>query len=333
MVRVASMLLATATCMPESGTGPSGRSGMARVEAEARGAFLASGALPAAARTSCSVMRPKVPVPVILSSLMLFFFASFLASGVAMMVPAGTLSGRTGPVGFFGASLLAAPLAPLKFSTSEEVMRPPGPDPVTREMSMPFSVAIALASGDATMRSPFAPPPAGAAGAAFAAAAGAAAAGAAAAGAPAAEGATTLSMSALSMTRRATGAPTGATSPSPVMIIARYPSSKASTSISALSDSTTIITSPDEILSPTFLVHCTTLPSFIVDDSAGIRIWMVGGPDATGAAAAAAAGAAAAGAAAPGAVCLPMSAWSETMTATGAPTIADSPSSTRIAER
>mmetsp|Transcript_47386 Transcript_47386/g.112755 ORF Transcript_47386/g.112755 Transcript_47386/m.112755 type:complete len:323 (+) Transcript_47386:374-1342(+) len=241
-------------------------------------------------------------------------------------------SGRFG-ASLFGASLLAAPLAPLKFSTSEEVMRPPGPDPVTREMSMPFSVAIALASGDATMRSPFAPPPAGAAGAAFAAAAGAAAAGAAAAGAPAAEGATTLSMSALSMTRRATGAPTGATSPSPVMIIARYPSSKASTSISALSDSTTIITSPDEILSPTFLVHCTTLPSFIVDDSAGIRIWMVGGPDATGAAAAAAAGAAAAGAAAPGAVCLPMSAWSETMTATGAPTIADSPSSTRIAER
>jgi hypothetical protein len=47
--------------MPESGTGPSGRSGMARDEAEARGAFLTSGALPAAARTSCSVMRPKVP--------------------------------------------------------------------------------------------------------------------------------------------------------------------------------------------------------------------------------------------------------------------------------
>eukprot|EP00291_Cryptomonas_curvata_P015671 CAMPEP_0172152778 /NCGR_PEP_ID=MMETSP1050-20130122/1048_1 /TAXON_ID=233186 /ORGANISM="Cryptomonas curvata, Strain CCAP979/52" /LENGTH=55 /DNA_ID=CAMNT_0012821181 /DNA_START=17 /DNA_END=180 /DNA_ORIENTATION=- len=54
--------------------------------------------------------------------------------------------------------------------------------------------------------------------------------------------------------------------------------------------------SPASTLSPTALVHCTILPSFIVDESAGIEIWLTPlGSAALGAAGAAAAAAAGAG--------------------------------------
>jgi hypothetical protein len=82
----------------------------------------------------------------------------------------------------------------------------------------------------------------------------------------------TSAISLSSAAMRATGSPTGAISPSPTMILARKPSSKASTSMSALSLSTTMIASPAEIASPSDLSHETTRPSFMVDDNAGMVI-------------------------------------------------------------
>mmetsp|Transcript_24095 Transcript_24095/g.69252 ORF Transcript_24095/g.69252 Transcript_24095/m.69252 type:complete len:216 (-) Transcript_24095:129-776(-) len=79
-------------------------------------------------------------------------------------------------------------------------------------------------------------------------------------------------MSASSAATRARSAPTGAVSPSPTRILAMYPSSKASTSMSALSDSTTMMASPASMESPSFLSQETTRPSFMVEESAGIEI-------------------------------------------------------------
>src|SRR6266849_5389290 len=56
------------------------------------------------------------------------------------------------------------------------------------------------------------------------------------------------------------------------MILARMPSSTASTSIVALSVSISARTSPDFTLSPTALTHLAILPSVMVGDRAGIRI-------------------------------------------------------------
>ena len=109
---------------------------------------------------------------------------------------------------------------------------------------------------------------AGAAAAAGAGSAAAAGAGAAAAGAP--PPAWTSAMSASFSTSSATGAPTAAVSPSGTRILAMKPSSYDSTSMSALSDSTTRSMSPASTLSPSFISHCEILPSVIVDDSAGI---------------------------------------------------------------
>mmetsp|Transcript_9915 Transcript_9915/g.19845 ORF Transcript_9915/g.19845 Transcript_9915/m.19845 type:complete len:204 (+) Transcript_9915:128-739(+) len=117
------------------------------------------------------------------------------------------------------------------------------------------------------------------------------------------------------------------------MIRAMYPLSKDSTSMSALSLSTTITMSPASTLSPSPFIHCTILPSFIVDDSAGIVTGVEGGPEGAASAAGAAAGAAAAAAGAGASPPLPMSSLLATMTATVEPTSAASPSSTRICER
>src|SRR6266851_1266696 len=56
------------------------------------------------------------------------------------------------------------------------------------------------------------------------------------------------------------------------MILARTPSSTASTSMVALSVSISASTSPDFTFSPTALTHLAILPSVIVGDRAGIRI-------------------------------------------------------------
>jgi len=62
--------------------------------------------------------------------------------------------------------------------------------------------------------------------------------------------------------------------PSGTTILARMPSSTASTSIVALSVSISAITSPDLTGSPSFLSHFARLPFSMVGERAGIRILM-----------------------------------------------------------
>jgi hypothetical protein len=57
-------------------------------------------------------------------------------------------------------------------------------------------------------------------------------------------------------------------------ILPSVPSSTASTSMVALSVSISAMTSPALILSPSFFNHFARLPSVIVGDSAGMRIWI-----------------------------------------------------------
>jgi hypothetical protein len=68
---------------------------------------------------------------------------------------------------------------------------------------------------------------------------------------------------------------TTAVSPSATPIWSRYPSLKDSNSIVALSVSISAITSPAEISSPSFTSHLAKVPSVIVGESAGMRIWIV----------------------------------------------------------
>ena len=62
--------------------------------------------------------------------------------------------------------------------------------------------------------------------------------------------------------------------PSGTTILARMPSSTASTSMVALSVSISAITSPDLTVSPSFFSHLARLPFSMVGDRAGIRILM-----------------------------------------------------------
>mmetsp|Transcript_36715 Transcript_36715/g.56394 ORF Transcript_36715/g.56394 Transcript_36715/m.56394 type:complete len:264 (+) Transcript_36715:1330-2121(+) len=200
----------------------------------------------------------------------LAFLAKARAVGVAAMTPAaGVCFGFSATAPFFKVDPPDAAAA-----TSEAVILPFGPVPVTVLKSIPSSAALFFANGEATTRSPVAAA-ATTFGAAFAfdtAAAGCGVVGAAAAGAPdrVAAYAWRAGISFSSFAISATGAPTAPLSPSSVIIAARYPSSNASTSISALSLSTTIIASPAEIGSPSALSHETTFPSFMVEDNAGI---------------------------------------------------------------
>ncbi len=66
--------------------------------------------------------------------------------------------------------------------------------------------------------------------------------------------------------------PTGAVLPAGINTAARYPSLKDSTSMSALSDSTTRTDSPRPTLSPGFLSHSTIFPSVIVELRAGMKM-------------------------------------------------------------
>ena len=58
------------------------------------------------------------------------------------------------------------------------------------------------------------------------------------------------------------------------MILPKIPSSTASNSMVALSVSISASTSPEETGSPSFFSHLASVPSVIVGDRAGIRIWI-----------------------------------------------------------
>mmetsp|Transcript_31448 Transcript_31448/g.66596 ORF Transcript_31448/g.66596 Transcript_31448/m.66596 type:complete len:479 (-) Transcript_31448:764-2200(-) len=337
------MLLETARCIPVKGTRPSGISTGAAAPGAA--AFRLGFISPVAILISSAVTRPNSPVPSMVARSILAFLARARAWGVAATTPgAGVHLGLEGAAAF-----LAGAPPEAAFWTSPAVMRPPGPVPATVLISTPISVAIFLASGEATTR-----PPAEAAGLAAAAALGAALAGAAAAGAAAAEAAgagAPLKLAAYALSAgispslaaiKATGDPTLAASPSSVMMAAMNPSSKASTSMSALSDSTTMMASPASTESPSPLSQETTLPSFMVEERAGISSWLNStsgaSPPAAGASSAAGAASSAAGAAAaplasPPSATAAMSDSSVATNATTAPTSALSPSSVKIFAR
>ena len=180
--------------------------------------------------------------------------------------------------------------------TSRSTTRPCGPVPLTAAMSMPASLAMRRASGEAKTRSPAAWPFANgaAAGAAFGAwagfSAGAAEAGSAAFGGGAAAGSVVFAEGeAAGVPFPAAPATAFASSPSAAMtpiswftgtsavpsgttILASTPSSTASTSMVALSVSISAITSPDLMVSPSFFSHLARLPFSMVGDRAGMRM-------------------------------------------------------------
>ena len=189
-------------------------------------------------------------------------------------------------------------------STSRAMMRPCGPEPAMRPMSMPAALARRRASGEAKMR-PAWPLVAGAGAVAAGGLAGAAGAGgtgaggawrparrqprgggaaafagcaagaAALAGAPAAAAFT----SSPSVARIAIGWLTAMSAlPSGTRIFASVPSSTASYSMVALSVSISARMSPVLTLSPSFLSHLARLPFSMVGDSAGMRMLIGIGP-------------------------------------------------------
>ena len=173
---------------------------------------------------------------------------------------------------------------------SRAIMRPCGPEPCTRLRSRLASFAMRRAKGEAKTRLA----PAGRTLSTFCAAA-AGAWGALAAWVPGAgadclasgffgssvfgtAGALTPALAA-AFTSSPSFASTAMTEftatswvPSGTTILASVPSSTASYSIVALSVSISAITSPDFILSPSFLTHLARLPFSIVGDSAGMRM-------------------------------------------------------------
>mmetsp|Transcript_4726 Transcript_4726/g.7989 ORF Transcript_4726/g.7989 Transcript_4726/m.7989 type:complete len:226 (+) Transcript_4726:637-1314(+) len=225
------MLLTTAFCIAFIGTTPAGAvamagagaafTGAAAEGAGAGGGEALDGASPAAISTSSGVIRPKLPVPLMVSSLIPFVLANFLAAGVATTPKLETNAG--GAAAAAGATETGVPLAAA--STSSAIILPPGPLPTSRDRSMPLDSASVFAKGLTKIR-----PSAVAAGAAMGAgaagegvASGAATAGAAATDValPAGPAAATFSISSADLASNATGAPTAATSPSPVKIAAR----------------------------------------------------------------------------------------------------------------
>ena len=146
-------------------------------------------------------------------------------------------------------------------------MRPFGPVPGTREMSIFSSFASFFAAGEASTRSPGAL--AGAAGAA-AAAAGAAGAGAAAPAAGAAPIRAETSSPASPIT--ATGSRHLAVPPSATAIFSSVPEAEASMVFVSLSVSTSKRGSPSLTASPSFFSHLLTVPSVMVRPSLGITI-------------------------------------------------------------
>ena len=167
-------------------------------------------------------------------------------------------------------------------STSARIIRPCGPVPVNAAKSTPLSPAMRRASGLAKIRVRDATagetgPGTGAAtgiGAETGATGSFAGATRAAAGATSAVGSVSEAGSSPSSARTAITAFTATFwLPSATMNFAIMPSSSASTSIVALSVSISAITSPDRTASPSPTTHLARVPSVIVGDSAGIRIF------------------------------------------------------------
>ena len=157
-------------------------------------------------------------------------------------------------------------------STSAFTIRPLGPEPAILLISTPACAAMRRASGLAKTRSP----DAGAATGACATATGAATGAGVAAGAAAALGAAPAAGTAspASTSTAITSFTFTPCVPAGTRMRPRMPSSTASTSIVALSVSISAITSPALIRSPSCFNQRARLPSVMVGESAGIRIFV-----------------------------------------------------------
>ena len=184
------------------------------------------------------------------------------------------------------ADLAAAGPAFSAASTSARTMRPPGPEPWMFRVSIPLSWAIFLARGEIFTR-PCGPAPAGVGegagptgtgcGAGAGVGAGATALAGAAAGAAtlgALAGASTTSPG-FPIAQRA--APIAICEPSGAKIFTSVPSKNDSSSMVALSVSTSASMSPLFTASPSFFFHLTSVPTVMVSLSFGISmIWAIG---------------------------------------------------------
>ncbi len=94
-------------------------------------------------------------------------------------------------------------------------------------------------------------------------------------GALAAAPATTVPMSSAGSAMTAISSPTGTWSPSPTTTLRSTPDPKASSSTLALSVSTSAMTSPPLMTSPSFFSHLTTLPDSMASDSFGITTLVI----------------------------------------------------------
>ena len=197
--------------------------------------------------------------------------------------PAGAGAGTGAGAAARGVAVTTAGARPAACSTSAATRRPWGPLPVRPSRATPSWCASLRARGLAITR-PFAAEGAGTGAAAAATGAAGAGIGAgAAAGAGAGVGATagaavgpplaSSSCSSASVsTTRPMVSPTGAVAPAGSSTAPRKPASNDSTSMSALSDSTTSTDSPRSTRSPGFLSHSTIFPSVIVELRAGMKI-------------------------------------------------------------
>ena len=195
-------------------------------------------------------------------------------TGTSVKLSLATICGKA-----IGAAALAEEVlvAGVKFSTSRFTMRPLSPLPGTKLMSIPISLAKDLAKGEALRRESVtvcdtgsATVGVGAAGAVLLGATGAVS--VAAAGVAAGLAASKALMSSPALPTMAIRASTGTEPPAGIPICKRVPLTKFSSSMVALSVSTSARISPGLIASPTFFNHDTITPSVMVSLILGILI-------------------------------------------------------------
>mmetsp|Transcript_24149 Transcript_24149/g.50577 ORF Transcript_24149/g.50577 Transcript_24149/m.50577 type:complete len:538 (+) Transcript_24149:395-2008(+) len=240
-------------------------------DAAALGAALAAGAAAAGAAGAAAAGAPPARLD-----------AYALSAGTSASLAAINATGDPTSAASPSSVMMAAMKPSSKASTSMSalsdsttMMASPAstasPSPLSQDTTFPSFIVEERAGMSSWLNSTSgASPPAAGASAAAGAASSAAGAAAPSPSPPAA----TAAISPSSVATNATTAPTSAVSPSSVKIFAKKPSSNASTSMSALSDSTTMMASPASISSPSDLSQETTRPSFMVEESAGMVILM-----------------------------------------------------------
>src|SRR5579875_58821 len=207
-----------------------------------------------------------------------------MARRIAACLSAAIMAGRAGlsaaGAGAAGGVGGGAALALAAASTSNRVMAPPGPVPLTAAGSTPNSLATRIASGEIRKRAGagWSAGPGAGAGCFSARGGGAAAAGVTGRTGGGAIGGTGLMAGGVgtagaspSAAMSARTVPTGTFSPSCTVKLCTMPFTNTSISIAPFSVSTTAITSPRLMRSPGLTSHCTRVPASMSAPSDGIR--------------------------------------------------------------